>query len=280
LRGFLRRVLNDATVFLMQSDRDASRLLQLGADADRVIVTGNLKYDFGSAEPTAFSSWLAEALARSNRHPVIVAGSVVAGEESMVLQAFAEVHKHFRNALLVLAPRKPERFDVAARIVEEAGETIVRRSSIVPAEKDGVAFADSTSVLLLDSVGELASIYALSDVVFVGGSLVPSGGHNILEPAACGKAPIFGPSMENFREMAESFREAGAGLQVNDAPSLAAAWMGLLQDDGKSSRMGAAAQEQVERNRGATARVMDHIEKIVESSRDKSGRGGSSRGPV
>ncbi len=267
LRGFLRRVLGDATIFLMQSEHDASRLLQLGADANRVIVTGNLKYDFGAADPTAFSKWLAEALARSHRRPVIVAGSVVAGEEPLVLQAFAEVRRHFGKALLVLAPRKPERFDAAAKIAEEAGDRVARRSGIAHGEKDDKVIAEATSVLLLDSVGELASIYALADVAFVGGSLVASGGHNILEPAAYGKPPIFGPSMENFSEMAESFREAGAGIQVNDGPSLAAAWIDLLQDAEKSSRMGAAARDQVERNRGATGRVMDRVEEIIESLR-------------
>jgi 3-deoxy-D-manno-octulosonic-acid transferase len=267
LRAFFRRVLSDATIFLMQSEGDASRLLQLGGDADRVIVTGNLKYDFGVAEPTAFSGWLAETLRRSKHHPVIVAGSVVEGEEPIVLGAFAEVRKRSQNALLVLAPRKPDRFDAAAKIAETAGERVVRRSRIVPEEKDGPTFPEATSVLLLDSVGELASVYALADVVFVGGSLVPSGGHNILEPSACGKAPVFGPSMENFRDMAESFRAAAAGIQVNDAPSLAAAWIALLQDDEKCLRMGAAAREQVERNRGATGRVMDHIEKVMESIR-------------
>jgi 3-deoxy-D-manno-octulosonic-acid transferase len=119
---------------------------------------------------------------------------------------------------------------------------------------------------LLDTVGELASIYRLADAVFVGGSLVPGGGHNILEPAAFSKAPIYGPSMNNFREMAAKFLNAHAAVQVNTPEELGAAWIGLLKDDVRAMRMGAAARDLVDRNRGATARVLARIEQIVDAS--------------
>ena len=267
LRGFLKHILNDATLYLMQGQQDASRLLELGADAERVVVAGNLKYDLGDPPESPLSTWLADELARNHRQPVLVAGSVMANEEVHVLRAFAEVEQQFPRALLILAPRKPDRFDDAARIIEESRRDLVRRSNITLNGAGSTAFSMPGSVLLLDSVGELASIYRLADVVFVGGSLVPSGGHNILEPAAFSKVPVHGPSMDNFREMAAKFLDANAAVQVNTPEALGAAWVSLLKDDVRAMRMGAAARDLVDRNRGATARVLARIEQIVDASR-------------
>jgi 3-deoxy-D-manno-octulosonic-acid transferase len=266
LRGFLKRILNDATLFLMQGEEDASRLLKLGADAQRISVAGNLKYDLDDPGESPLSKWLAEELARDHRQPVLVAGSVVANEETHILQAFKQVERQFPRALLILAPRKPDRFDEAARIIAESNREVVRRSKITLNGTGSTTLSAPGSVLLLDTVGELASIYRLADAVFVGGSLVPSGGHNILEPAAFSKAPIYGPSMNNFREMAEKFLNANAAVQVNTPEELGAAWISLLKDDLRAMRMGAAARELVDRNRGATARVVARIERIVDAS--------------
>ena len=266
LRDFLKRVLNDAALFLMQSEEDASRLLKLGAEAQRVIVTGNLKYDLDDPAETPLSAWLAEELARNHRQPVLVAGSVVAHEESPVLRAFAEVQRQFPRALLILAPRKPDRFDEAAKIIAESKRDVVRRSKIKLNGAASETLSSSGSVLLLDTVGELASLYRLADAVFVGGSLVASGGHNILEPAAFSKAPIYGPSMYNFRDMAGKFLHAHAAVQVNSSEELGAAWIALLKDDLRAMRMGAAARELVDQNRGATARVAARIEQILDAS--------------
>ena len=266
LRGFLKRVLNDATLFLMQGEEDASRLLKLGADAERIIVAGNLKYDLDDPEESPLSRWLVEEFAQNQRQPVLVAGSVVANEEIHVLKAFAEVERQFPRALLILAPRKPDRFDEAAKIIAESNRDLMRRSKIALNGTASKTLSAPGSVFLLDTVGELASIYRLADAVFVGGSLVPSGGHNILEPAAFSKAPIYGPSMNNFQEMAAKFLNAHAAIQVNTSDELAAAWIGLLKDDMRAMRMGAAARELVDRNRGATARVLARIEQIVDAS--------------
>jgi 3-deoxy-D-manno-octulosonic-acid transferase len=266
LGGFLKRILNDATLFLMQGDEDASRLLKLGADAERIVVAGNLKYDLDDPEESALSKWLAEDIARNHRQPVLVAGSVVANEEIHILRAFAEVERQFPRALLILAPRKPDRFDEAARIIAESNRDFVRRSKIALNGSVSKTLSAPGSVFLLDTVGELASIYRLADAVFVGGSLVPGGGHNILEPAAFSKAPIHGPSMNNFREMAAKFLNAHAAVQVNTPEELGAAWIGLLKDDMRAMRMGAAARDLVDRNRGATARVLARIEQIVDAS--------------
>jgi 3-deoxy-D-manno-octulosonic-acid transferase len=266
LHGFLKRILNGATLFLMQGEEDASRLLDLGADPERVLVGGNLKYDLADPAESPLSKWLAEELSRNHRQPVLVAGSVVASEEVSVLQAFAEVERQFPRALLILAPRKPDRFDDAARIIAESHRKPVRRSKMALNVAASKTLSAPGSVLLLDTVGELASIYRLADAVFVGGSLVPGGGHNILEPAAFGKVPIYGSSMDNFREMAAKFVKANAAVQVSTSEELGAAWIGLLKDDMRAMRMGAAARDLVDRNRGATSRALAHIERILRAS--------------
>ncbi|HXR09695.1 MAG TPA: hypothetical protein VN792_02905, partial [Candidatus Acidoferrales bacterium] len=127
------------------------------------------------------------------------------------------------------------------------------------------ALSEPVHVILLDSLGELAGLYRLADAVYVGGSLVPGGGHNILEPAACSKVPIYGPSMENFLEMSGTFLAAGAAIQVKNSEELSAAWAGLLREPERAARIGTCARELVDRNRGATQRVLEHIERVLGS---------------
>jgi 3-deoxy-D-manno-octulosonic-acid transferase len=275
LAGFLKRVLGDATLFLMQSNEDATRLITLGASAERVAVTGNVKYDLAEPKDTPLSSWLAGELAHGSRHPVVVAGSVLANEEGAVLRAFAEVEREFPRALLILAPRKPEQFDNAAALVAESGRNLLRRRELVFNGSGGAALPDQVNVLLLDTIGELSGVYRFADVVFVGGSIVPGGGHNILEPAVFGKVPVYGPSMENFREMSVKFLAADAAIQVKTPEDLGAAWSGLLRDPQRAARMGNSARELVDRNRGATLRVLRYIENAIGSARAVSDRGGT-----
>jgi 3-deoxy-D-manno-octulosonic-acid transferase len=269
LAGFLKQVLGDAAIYLMQSRDDAERLIELGAPADRVIVTGNLKYDLAEPDASPLSARLEAEVARSERRPVIVAGSVLANEESRVLEAFAKVEGEFPRALLILAPRKPEQFDHAAVIVVDSGHKLLRRRDLALNGAGNSALTEAGSVMLLDSIGELAGLYRLADVVFVGGSLVPSGGHNILEPATFGKVPIYGPSMENFREMAGKFLAAGAAIQVNNPEELGAAWRSLLKDAKTAQRMGASARNLVDQNRGATDRVLEQLEVVLGSTRSE-----------
>jgi 3-deoxy-D-manno-octulosonic-acid transferase len=175
LRPFLVSSLSNATSYLMQTSVDADRIRALGAPADRVMVSGNLKYDMALPEPTPLSVWLAEECKRRERWPVIVAGSVVATEEPLALIAFGVVQGDFRNALLVLAPRKPERFGPAADFIEESHRKFVRRSELSVAgpgitakpSANSNAIPDDTTVVLLDSIGELASLYPLADGAFV-----------------------------------------------------------------------------------------------------------------
>jgi 3-deoxy-D-manno-octulosonic-acid transferase len=266
LRPFLKNALTCATAFLMQSENDAARIRALGASEDRVRVSGNLKYDLEVPTPTPLANWLETEARRRGRRPIIVAGSIVASEEPLALIAFGTLQGEHPQALLVLAPRKPERFEAAAEFIDESHRKYLRRSQLpVPAPSKAVSqngdatIPDDVTVLLLDSIGELASLYRLADGALVGGSLVPSGGHNILEPAAFGKIPVFGPSMENFSEMAARFVAAGAAFQVESPEDAGVAWIELLRNPERMRKMGDAARGLVEGSRGATDRALSEI---------------------
>ena len=258
---FLEQVLSDGEVFLAQSGDDARRLRELGAPAERLQVCGNMKYDLAPPELGEFGEWLTGQVKEQERWPVVIAGSVVADEEEPVLAGFDSVQRKWRRALLILAPRKPERFDTSTQILAESGWNVVRRSQL----DLSAPLPEDADVVLLDSIGELAGLYSLADAVFIGGSLVPAGGHNILEPAWFGKPPVFGPSMENFREMAANFLNASAGIQVQSGERLGAAWIELIAHQETSQRMGKAARGMVERNRGASARSLERIAQILEA---------------
>ncbi len=258
----------------MQSGKDADRVKALGAPADKVQVAGNLKYDLELPQNTPLADWLEAELARSGRRPLIVAGSVVATEEPLALIAFGVAQGEYRKALMVLAPRKPERFEAAAAFITESQRKYVRRSSLSVPSPGGQApggsetqIPDDVTVLLLDSIGELASLYRLADGVFVGGSLVESGGHNILEPAAFGKVPVFGESMENFAEMAHRFMIAGAALQVASPEDAGVSWIELLRNPERDKKMGETARRLVDESRGATERAVDAIRTYISTSR-------------
>jgi 3-deoxy-D-manno-octulosonic-acid transferase len=185
----------------------------------------------------------------------------------LALIAFGTLQGEYPNALLVLAPRKPERFEAAADFIHESRRKFLRRSQLpIQTSSNGAGASASANadtripkdvtVLLLDSIGELASIYRCADAVFVGGSLVPSGGHNILEPAAFGKIPVFGPFMENFSEMASRFVSAGAAVQVESPEDAGVAWIEMFRDPNRMRAMGETARTLVEDSRGATDRAL------------------------
>ncbi len=191
---------------------------------------------------------------------------MVATEEPLALIAFGVVQGEFPRALLVLAPRKPERFEAAAEFIHESRRKFIRRSQLKIADAMEGATAggngsipEDVNVILLDTIGELASVYRLADGAFVGGSLVPSGGHNILEPAAFGKIPVFGPSMENFAEIASRFVAAGAAIQVESPEDAGVAWIELLRDPERQRKMGETAKALVDSSRGATQRALAEI---------------------
>jgi len=271
LRPFLRHALRGATSFLMQSEKDAERIRALGALAERVEVSGNLKYDLELPPATPISHWLLKEAERRGRSPIIVAGSIVATEEPHALIAFGTLQGEYPKALLVLAPRKPECFASAAEFIDESHRKFIRRSQLpIPgpsqngAQTGEPSIPDDVTVILLDTIGELASLYRVADGAFVGGSLVPSGGHNILEPAAFGKIPVFGPSMENFAEIAERFTAAGAAVQVESPEDAGVAWIELMRNPERAARMGDTARNLVESSRGATDRAIAKIARHLE----------------
>jgi 3-deoxy-D-manno-octulosonic-acid transferase len=275
LNRFIADALGNATAFMAQSEEDARRLVELGADEPKIEVTGNLKYDLEAPPIGPFAEWLATQARQQERWPVVVAGSVAGDEEEAVLAAYDVVQRQWRRALLVLAPRKPERFDGAAEIVTLGGWKLARRSRLsLEAPLD-----EEADVLLLDSIGELGGVYSLADTVFIGGSLVPTGGHNLLEPAFFGRAPAFGPHMENFQEMAALFLAERAGVQVKDGEELGGEWVRMIQQDAMRRQMGQAAFGVVQRHRGATDQTMARIAAILLDKTSARAGGRASGGP-
>ena len=262
VRPLFRRVLADVDRFCMQSRESADRLIDLGADPARVTVTGNLKFDSLRDVPAATGADRAKP--RVLRffdvpadRPVLVAGSTMAGEESLVLKAFERMRADVPRALLVLAPRHPERFGEVEQLARNEGFKTTRRTQLT-IDEDPAA-----DVVVLDTIGELAQLYRAATVVFVGGSLVPTGGHNILEPAAFGRAILFGPHMQNFQEIAAAFLERGAGIEVRDEWQLEAAFRELLHDAARRQALGRAAQAIVDANQGARERTLEAIAALL-----------------
>ncbi len=238
-----------------QNETYAQRFRQLGARSEAVHVTGTMKYDTAEiAESLPGDAALADALGIDREAPLVVAGSTGPGEEAIVLAAYAEL-THERPALqLAIVPRKPERFDEVARLIEGRGHTCVRRSRLADGSTDDSA---SSSVFLGDTMGELRKFYCLADVVFVGRTLVPLGGSDLMEVAALGKAMCYGPHIENFAEVSARLQAADAAVIAPNETELASTLHALLSDEVEAKEMGRRAQEVVRRNTGATARTVD-----------------------
>ena len=194
-RAVLSRILSSVDIFLAQTAEDARRLKEIGAPEDRVFVAGNLKFDVPAPAASPIVSQLRSAF-HSSAGPTIVCGSTVAGEEPLLLAAFKDVLARYPGSVMLLAPRHPERFDEVNNLLQQSGLPFHKRSTWNGEQLSG-------GVLVIDSIGELASLYALADIAFVGGSLVPRGGHSILEPAQHGVAILTGPHTENFRDIIE-----------------------------------------------------------------------------
>ncbi|HXO22677.1 MAG TPA: glycosyltransferase N-terminal domain-containing protein, partial [Thermoanaerobaculia bacterium] len=253
LRPLLGPLLSGIDRFGVQSAEDREKLVRLGVPPERVAVTGNLKYE--SPEPERRPP-LEEALRRlAGRRPLLLAGSTMAGEEEQVLDAFAALGGGGK-ALLLLAPRHPERWDEVDRLLADRGLARVRRSRLAE-PGDGGGPAEPPDVVLLDSLGDLAGLYAIAAAAFVGGTLVPKGGHNPLEPARYGVPSAVGPSMDNFRDMAEAFDKAGAWRRVTGARELGEVWKAWLDDPAAARELGARAGRLLAENRGALARTLE-----------------------
>src|SRR5687767_11672962 len=253
IRGFMRRVLDHVDRFLVQSEESARRFIDLGADPARVVVTGSLKFDSLDLSPNALQARARDRVLRYFRvpssRPVIVAGSTMKGEETAVLRAFRRVRATAPNTLLVIAPRHPERFGEVEQLVRSEGWKTARRSDLA------IDSEPRLDAIVLDTIGELATVYQIATVVFVGGSLVGTGGHNVLEPAVFGKPIVFGPHMENFAEIADAFVTNGAGVQLAGEQQLDEAFMSLISDPVRRGGPGAAARGGVEAHPGAKEKM-------------------------
>jgi 3-deoxy-D-manno-octulosonic-acid transferase len=252
LGGLLRPTLRRLDAIGARSEADAERFVALGADAARVSVTGDLKLD--AAAPPPLAPDLAAALGDA---PLFVAGSTHEGEEAAALDALAAAERAGRRAALALAPRHPERYARAVEHVAKSGRRLVRRSAL-GGERLAVG-----EVLLLDTLGELASLYARARLAFVGGTLVPVGGHNLLEPARAGAPAVWGPHLANVKESAVLLLAAGAGEEVADAVGLGRALSAALADPAAAAARGAAGRRALAAHQGAVARSVALIERVL-----------------
>lgn len=261
-RWFFRPVLRHIDRFCMQSDESARRIIDIGAERERVVVTGSLKFDSleipgASSAPDRGSNRVLRYFRITPNRPVVIAASTLKGEEEHVLEAFQRIRATMTAALLIIAPRKPERFDEVERLARRSGWNVARRSELrIDAEP-------RYDVVILDTIGELAQLYRVATAVFVGGSLVDAGGHNILEPAVFGKPIVFGPYMQNFAEIARAFVDNGAAIQVRTGSELEPVLLDLLGDPVKRARLGAAARALVEANRGARTKSLAAIAQLL-----------------
>jgi 3-deoxy-D-manno-octulosonic-acid transferase len=261
-RPFMRRVLADVDMICAQTEEDAERFRHLVAQPERVRMVGNLKFDAQPPQLGEFARALKAAIRQAQRGPVLVAASTMPGEEPLVLEAWDLIRARYPKALLILAPRHPARFEEVSRDLAQAQRGFVRRTAMPGEEQALSRQLASTAILLLDTIGELAGVFELADMVFIGGSLVPTGGHNLLEPAYWSKVIAFGPHMENFRDIAKLFLDAGAAIQVGSPEELAhATW--LLENKEARERMGASAREVLEQNSGATGRTLEVLRKYL-----------------
>jgi 3-deoxy-D-manno-octulosonic-acid transferase len=254
-RFFLRRVLLNIDIFLTQTEQDRERLESIGALTQRIRVTGNLKFDTSVPEAAPIVESLRMALPSAG--PVLVCGSTVEDEEPLLLRAFENIRASYPDAVMVLAPRHPERFAKVAQLLEQLDVPFRRRSLW-----NGEPFAGG--VFLVDSIGELASLYALADIAFVGGSLVPRGGHNIIEPAQHGVPIVVGNHTENFRDIIWLFRQNDAVRIVGPA-ELPLVLMDLLAHVEERDGLGKRAAETLKTQTGATERTLQALEKLLAS---------------
>jgi 3-deoxy-D-manno-octulosonic-acid transferase len=254
LRRLFQPLLRDLSVLGAQSPEDGARFAELGVPRERIVVTGNIKYDLPAPETDGAA--LRGKLGIGPRRAVFVAGSTGAGEEGIVLEAFALARADHADLLLILAPRHPQRAEGVASQIAARGLRGVRHSAGVPA-------TDDVDVLLVDTLGSLASLYQLARVAFVGGSLVPIGGHNVLEPAAAGVPVLVGPHTENARDPTEALLAAGGARRVSDGADLGRAVSQILRDEALQAEMARRAQGVVAENRGALERSLDLVLAVV-----------------
>jgi len=256
IRPLMAAALADVGWLAAKSDEDAERYRTLGMAGAGTTVVGSLKFDVSASDEDVDDSerlheWLGE-------RPIWVAGSTHPGEDEQLLNAHRCLLETHPDALMILVPRHPQRFDDVAALCEAQGMSVARRSKNERPSRD-------TNVYLGDTMGELSTFYGAADVAFVGGSLVPIGGHNLLEPAVRGVPVVTGPSLENFSDVAATLREAGALTDVADAEALSKALGALIDDPADRERLGEAGRQVVAANRGALSRTLEGLERMIKA---------------
>jgi 3-deoxy-D-manno-octulosonic-acid transferase len=259
VRSFMRRLLQNVDCIFAQTEIDAERFREIGAPPERVLAAGNLKFDGTPPQAGELAGRLRSVLEEAQRGPVLVAASTMPREEPLVLRAWQEIRNRYPQALLILAPRHPVRFEQVAQLLSDQKRRFVRRTALETGREELVSQLASPEILLLNTIGELAGLFQAADVVFIGGSLVPTGGHNLLEPAFWSKPVIFGPHMHNFRDSAARFLRAGAAVQVESPAQLAAECIRLLGNGGRREELGARGRRVLEEESGATQRILERL---------------------
>jgi len=267
VRSFYRTMLRMVSLYLMQSDRDVERIVSLGADAQLVRRTGNIKFDQPMPEPSGSGISRAD-LGVGGHEQLLVAGSTHPGEEEAIVDAYRLIVAACPSAVLLLAPRHIERVGQVEAMIRERGMLVQRRSSV---HKEGAIPRHGPRVIILDTRGELASVYREGAVAFVGGTLVPVGGHNLLEPAVWAKPVLFGPYTDNCAEIAELLSQGGGGVRVTDMETLAQQVIRVLNNPVDCEHMGQSAQHVIRQNQGALQRTLDAIEAVLAQDRANNG---------
>ena len=252
--GRLRKLLAPLAMVLARTEADAERFAGLNVPRERIVVSGNVKYDLQADQRPL--EWEEEIRRVAGDRSILVAGSTMEGEEAQILDAMADLDANGSTPFLILAPRHPERFDTVAQLLADRGLVSSRRSS-------GDAIPSDADAFLIDTIGELARSYRLATLAFIGGSLVPTGGHNPLEPAVWGVPVLSGPHVFNFDEVYDEMTEAGGARLVSDSAELRVAMAAWLDEPDFAVAAGKAGREVVERNRGATARTVSALVGLV-----------------
>ena len=254
--GLTRPMLEEMSLIAVQTEAEAERFRLLGARPECVEVTGSIKFDLSIDPQLLIKARELREQWQAQERPVWIAASTHEGEDEIVLAAHRQLLASYPNALLILVPRHPERFNSVFELCRREGFATVRRSS-------GESVEAQTQVLLGDTMGELLFLYALADSAFVGGSLVPNGGHNLLEPAALAKPVLSGPHLFNFLEIAAKLRDAAALEEVDDAQGLAVAVQRLFELPQDAQRMAQAGLTVMQLNQGALQRLLDGLARLI-----------------
>ena len=266
IKSFMKEVLRCFNLCLVQSAQDAHRMIELGANPERVHRTGNMKFDVelsgldGQSKPVTF-----EFLGLHPHEVLVVAGSTHPKEESVLLASYKEILNTYANVVLLIAPRHIERSEQVVETIRSFGFEVVRRSMLEENGKGTLHNDERARVIVLDTRGELANVYALAQVTFVGGTFVPVGGHNLLEPASWGKPVLFGPFTDHCQEIANLLAESEGGKEVHDASEMASFVVSILDDQALALRMGQSARQVVLKNQGVVKRNVECLRPLLQS---------------